>query len=113
MNKQPDENLEDISRQVAARERRKLRARSEKDESIWFGLGMIGLIGWSVSIPILVAVLLGVWIDHTYPSRYSFTLMLLFIGVVLGALNAWYWISRERQAIQKPDPKEHNNNNRE
>ena len=113
MSDDPDKKYEELSREVAARERRKIRARREKDESIWFGLGMIGLVGWSVAIPILVSVLIGFWIDRTYPSRYSWTLMFLFIGVVLGALNAWYWVSRERQAIEKPEFKEDDHQRRE
>ncbi|MDJ0774758.1 MAG: AtpZ/AtpI family protein [Mastigocoleus sp. MO_167.B18] len=34
--------------------------------------------------------------DSHFPSPYSWTLMLLFVGVVLGCMNAWYWIERER-----------------
>ena len=37
----------------------------------------------------------GVWIDTKWPSRYSWTLLLLMAGVMLGCLNAWYWVTRE------------------
>jgi ATP synthase protein I len=70
---------------------------------VWFGLGMFGLVGWSVVVPTIVCLAVGLWIDSAYPSRYSWTLMFLFIGVALGALNAWYWVSRERKMIEKPD----------
>ena len=46
-------------------------------------------------IPTLIGVAAGVWIDKTFGSRYSWTLMGLSIGVVLGCLNAWYWVNRE------------------
>jgi len=72
-----------------------MKGRSEKDRSIWFGLGMFGLIGWSVAIPTLIGVAVGIWIDTTWPSRFSWTLMLLFIGVISGCVNAWYWVKRE------------------
>lgn len=84
-----------LSREVGAKESRKLSAREEKDTGIWYGLGMMGVIGWSVAIPTLVGIALGVWIDIRWPSRFSWTLMLLFAGLVLGCLNAWYWIKRE------------------
>jgi len=84
-----------LAEQVGAKEARKVKARSEKDRGVWFGLGMFGLVGWSVAIPTLVGVAVGVWIDKTWPTRYSWTLMLLFVGVVLGCLNAWYWVKRE------------------
>jgi ATP synthase protein I len=87
--------LEELSRKVEAKEDRKIRAREEGDRSVWFGLGMMGLIGWSVAIPTLLGIALGVWIDLRWPSRFSWTLMLLFIGVVLGCLQAWHWVQKE------------------
>jgi ATP synthase protein I len=80
---------------IAAKEDRKLKARREPHRDIWFGLGMFGLVGWSVAIPTLLGVAAGIWIDVTWPSRFSWTLMLLVVGVVVGCLNAWYWIQRE------------------
>lgn len=80
---------------VGRTEERKVRARKEKDRGVWFGLGMFGLVGWSVAVPTVAFLALGVWIDGSYPSRFSWTLMLLFVGVVLGCLNSWYWIKRE------------------
>lgn len=87
--------IEDLEKQVGAKESRKIKGRREKDRSIWFGLGMFGLIGWSVAIPTLIGVAVGIWIDNTWPSRLSWTLMLLLIGVILGCVNAWYWVKRE------------------
>ncbi|NEQ08171.1 MAG: ATP synthase subunit [Moorea sp. SIO4E2] len=81
-------------KQVERKAARKLKARQEK-KNIWFALGMFGMVGWSVTIPALLCIALGVWIDTQFASRYSWTLMLLFVGVVLGCLNAWYWIEKE------------------
>jgi ATP synthase protein I len=91
------EGAEEFSRQVVAKEARKLKARQEERPKVWFGLGMFGLVGWSVAIPTLVGIALGLWIDTTWPSRYSWTVMLLFVGVIVGCVNAWYWIKRESQ----------------
>ena len=66
----------------------------EKHRNIWFGLGMFGIVGWSVAIPTLLGAALGIWIDAHYPSRFSWTLMFLFLGVGLGSANAWYWVNR-------------------
>ncbi len=74
---------------------RKLIARGQRRHSVWFGLGMFGLVGWSIAIPSLLGIIAGLWIDHTWPSRVSWTITLLFVGIVLGCLQAWYWISRE------------------
>jgi ATP synthase protein I len=90
-----EEIKKEFGKKVEVKQERKLKARREKDRSVWFGLGMFGLVGWSVAIPTLIGIALGVWIDTRWPSRISWTLTLLFIGVVLGCLNAWRWIKRE------------------
>ena len=91
-----DDNHEETwRRRVGGEAQRKLKARREKDRGLWFGLGMFGLVGWSVAIPTLAGIALGVWIDARTASPYSWTLMLLFVGVVVGCFNAWYWVKRE------------------
>jgi len=80
---------------IATKQQLKLKARREGEHPAWFGLGMFGLVGWSVTIPTLIGIAVGIWIDTRWPSRYSWTLMLLMIGVALGCLNAWLWVQRE------------------
>ena len=84
-------------RQIASKSDRKLKAKKEKN-NIWLGFGTFGMVGWSVTIPTLLCISLGVWIDTHIKSKYSWTLMLLFIGVVLGCFNAWYWITKESKS---------------
>lgn len=89
-----------LGEQISERAARKRRARRQRGSSVWFGLGMFGMVGWSVAVPTLAGVAVGLWIDATWPSRYSWTLMLLLPGLALGCFNAWYWVSRERQHIE-------------
>ena len=89
------DDSKEFRQQVEAKEARKLKARQEERPKVWFGLGMFGLVGWSVAIPTLIGIALGLWIDTRWPSRYSWTLMLLFLGVAIGCVNAWYWVQRE------------------
>lgn len=86
-----------FSEQVARKVRRKLRARRFGSDSIYFWFGMFGMVGWSVAVPTLLAVALGVWLDRRWPVDFSWTLTLLVIGVALGCLNAWTWIKRSQQ----------------
>lgn len=95
-----DPGVEDpLTKRITQQTRRKLRAREHHDQSTWFGLGMYGMIGWSVAIPTLLGVAAGIWIDSRWPSRYSWTLMLLTGGLLLGCWNAWFWVSIEQRAI--------------
>ena len=74
---------------------RKLTAREQRQRNVWFGLGMFGLIGWSIAVPTLMGIVLGLWIDRTWPTHISWTITLLFVGVVVGCWQAWQWIKRE------------------
>jgi ATP synthase protein I len=96
--KPKDESLmhHEFERQIQEKTTRKLKARREGDRSIWAGLGLFGMVGWSVIVPTLLGIALGIWIDNRFPSSHSWTLMLLFMGIVLGCWNAWYWIQREQ-----------------
>ncbi len=86
---------QNLLKQIRTKEGRKLRARQEQHSTIWFWLGMIGLVGWSVALPTIIGVAVGVWVDRTWPSRYSWTLMFLFVGIVIGCTNAWFWVQQE------------------
>lgn len=90
-----------FSRKVGAKEARKLKARRDSTRGVWFGLGMMGLIGWSVVVPTLVGVALGIWLDNRHPGSHSWTLTLLVIGMVIGCLNAWHWVSKEDQEMRE------------
>lgn len=92
---QRTEHEEQLEKEVGRRAERKLRARRERRRTAWFGLGMFGLVGWSVAIPTLAGIALGLWMDARWPGRPSWTLTFLLIGVGLGCLNAWYWIKQE------------------
>ncbi len=96
-----DENRrrKEMADTVRTKEARRLRALRSGDKSVWFGLGMFGIVGWSVAVPTVILLALGIWIDRTWPSPYSWTLMFLFVGVVIGCANAWYWVNRERSMI--------------
>lgn len=86
-----------VGETIGRKAERKLAARGARHKGVWFGLGMFGLVGWSVAVPTLLGIALGVWLDGAVPSRFSWTLSLLFIGAVLGCLNAWYWVERENK----------------
>lgn len=104
MNKKPDRNVSkhvpDLVDQVGIKAARKLRAQRNPTRGIWSGLGMMGLIGWSVSIPTLIGAALGVWLDRRYPGGRSWTLALLVAGLAVGCFNAWHWVDKEDRAIR-------------
>jgi ATP synthase protein I len=92
-----------FTEQVAKKEALRLKGLRHKDETVWFGLGMFGIIGWAVAIPTLVGIAFGLWIDRTWPSQYSWALMFLVAGVIVGSINAAYWVRKIRSRIIEED----------
>lgn len=90
-----------LSREVGAKAARKLKARRNATPGVWFGLGMMGLIGWSVVVPTLLGAALGIWLDNRHPGSHSWTLTLLVIGLALGCLNAWHWVGKEDKEMRE------------
>ena len=100
---QPQDSDSPLSREVGIKAKRKLRARRRATPGIWFGLGMMGLVGWSIAIPTLLGASLGLWLDRHYPGARSWTLALLLAGLVIGCWNAWHWVSREHREMQEEE----------
>ncbi len=89
--------------QIGTKSARKLKARRNPDQGVWFGLGMMGLIGWSVAVPTVLGAAIGIWLDKNYPGRHAWTLALLVAGLVIGCLNAWRWVAGEEKAMKEND----------
>ena len=90
-----------FGREVGAKAARKLRARRNPTQGVWFGLGMMGLIGWSVVVPTLLGAALGIWMDNRHSGNHSWTLMLMVIGLCLGCFNAWHWVAKEDREMRE------------
>ncbi|HML17460.1 MAG TPA: AtpZ/AtpI family protein [Bryobacteraceae bacterium] len=73
---------------VGQKQERMLRARAEKRGN-WRVISIVGVVGWSVVVPTLAGVAVGAWIDHRWPSRFSWAVILLVAGLVLGCASAW------------------------
>ena len=82
--RKPSKNGPTFAGQVGAKAARKLKARRNSAQDVWFGLGMMGLIGWSVVVPTLLGTALGLWLDKHRPGTHSWTLALLV------ASAAWF-----------------------
>ena len=92
-----------FSQQVRTKAARKVKAQRQRTRVVWSGLGMMGLIGWSVVIPTLLGAAAGVWLDDRYPGGRSWTLALMAAGLVLGCFNAWHWVAKEEREIREQE----------
>jgi ATP synthase protein I len=90
-----------FAEQVGVKAARKLKQRRNPNADVWSGLGMMGLIGWSVAVPTLLGAALGIWLDSHYPGQHSWTLTLLVLGLMIGCANAWYWVAQQDKAMHE------------
>ncbi|AEI99948.1 F0F1-ATPase subunit [Nitrosomonas sp. Is79A3] len=95
------------SQQVGEKAARKLKAQHHVTQTVWSGLGMMGLVGWSVAVPTLLGAALGLWLDKHYPGSHSWTLMLLAVGLGLGCFNAWHWVTKEDREMHEHEGDNH------
>lgn len=91
----PERPEEKMLRDVAAKQERMLRARRERGNN-WRAIAILGVIGWSVVVPTLVGVAVGIWLDQRFPMRFSWAVALLLLGLVVGCTSAWFRIREDR-----------------
>lgn len=92
-----------MSWKIRAKAARKRNAKRNAAPGVWFGLGMMGLIGWSVTVPALIGAGLGLWLDKQFQGAYSWTLTLLLLGLAVGCLTAWNWVVKERAEMKEDE----------
>ena len=93
-------NAPGFAEQVGVQATRKLAARRNPAQGVWLGMGMMGMIGWSVTVPTLLGAALGVWLDKHHPGKHAWTLALLVAGLTVGCWTAWRWIANEEKAMR-------------
>jgi ATP synthase protein I len=57
-------------------------------------LGQIGILGWTIVVPTLLALLLGRWLDRLLGTGILLTAALIMIGAAVGFWSAWKWMQR-------------------
>lgn len=92
-----DDKKEDASAAaIRRRAERMQQARNERKYSPLSGLGVFGVIGWSVAIPTVAGAFLGMWLNRVAPQSFSWPIALILGGVVVGGMVAWSWIDKNQ-----------------
>lgn len=98
--REPSSDEHAFAARAGTQAERKLKARRDAPHGVWFGLGMMGLVGWSVAVPTLLGTALGWWLDARDPGSHSWTLALLVAGLCIGCFSAWRWVAKEEAAMR-------------
>ncbi len=94
MDKKKLSTEEELLEKIKKDSLKKIKSEEEGSE-VMFGLGLFGIVGWSIAIPTVMGIALGVFLDKKFTQSFSWTITLLFAGVILGSLNAWKWIKEK------------------
>lgn len=81
---------------IRRRAERMQQTRNEPKYSPLNGLGVFGVIGWSVALPTVAGAFLGMWLNRVAPQSFSWPMALILGGAVVGAMVAWNWIDKSR-----------------
>jgi len=104
---QEPKDRDGFRRQVDAKVKRILEAKRSSNQGVWFGLGMMGLIGWSVVVPTLLGAAIGAWLDRNHVGSHSWTLALMIAGLMIGCWSAWQWVAKEDKAMRDEQEDNH------
>ena len=69
MEKEQPNRKKSFSAKVGEKEDRRLHAQRHK-KSVLSGLGLFGMVDWTVAVPALLGTALGVWLDNRYTVSF-------------------------------------------
>jgi ATP synthase protein I len=81
--------LANVARHAVERD---ARGREIPEPSLGARLGQIGILGWTITIPMLLALFAGRWLDRTLQTNVFFSGSLLMVGAAIGFWSAWRWM---------------------
>jgi len=68
---------------------------AEGEPSMARFIGQIGVLGWMIVAPTLIALFAGRWLDHRFGTGIFWSAPLLMVGVAFGFWSAWKWMHRQ------------------
>jgi ATP synthase protein I len=87
----PEDPVAEVARRAAERARA---GQHDPEPSLGARLGQIGVLGWTVIVPTLLALLLGRMLDRHFGTGIFFSAPCIMIGAGIGMWLAWRWMHR-------------------
>lgn len=93
---------EDAIKQVQKKAEQMQKTRRRTGYSPLQGFSAFGVIGWSVSVPTVLGVIAGRWLNDAAPQSFSWVLALMLAGLVIGIIVAWEWVAKNQDKNDEP-----------
>ena len=63
-----------------------MEAKKQDKFNFYYSISLVGQVGWSVALPLVGFILVGVFLDKQFGTKPTF----IFAGLVLGMLTSFY-----------------------
>ncbi len=77
--------------------------------SFYYSISLVGQIGWSVAVPLIVFILIGVFLDKQFGTKPALTLGGLVLGMIVSFYSLYQFLKpflRTSQTNKKNNKKE-------
>jgi ATP synthase protein I len=80
---------------VRKRQQRRQQWLTEGQPSVMRFAGQIGVLGWIIVTPTLLALFIGRWLDRSLGTGIFWSAPFLLFGVTVGFWSAWRWMHKQ------------------
>lgn len=88
----PQDEHEKLKSGAGRDAKRLLKAKKEK-ATLLSQTVYLGTLGFMIALPLVAGAYIGSWLDEKLTGySFSFTITLIFVGLVIGAVNVYYFI---------------------
>lgn len=63
--------------------------RESASRSFWRSIGVLGSVGWPIVVMTVGGAFVGRWLDRAWGTGVRLTMILVFVGAMLGGSVAW------------------------
>lgn len=88
----PGDRMAEAARQASKRAEE---GHADPEPSLGMRFGQIGVLGWTVIGPTLLALLAGRWLDRRLDTGIFFSAPMVMLGAAFGLWFAWRWMHRQ------------------
>lgn len=92
MDKKNNNVEDDLLVKVEQQAKKKIRAKKLGKRRM-SGFAYFGVVGWLIVMPTLLGIFIGIFLDKNIKTSFSWTVMFIFIGVIVGSINTWRWLN--------------------
>ncbi|WP_254435236.1 AtpZ/AtpI family protein [Pandoraea communis] len=93
----PPPDTDPLAQATRRAARQEAEGQANPEPSLGRRLGQIGILGWAITLPSLIGLFVGRWLDRSFGTGVLFSAALLMVGAGVGLWSAWRWMHRQTE----------------